>query len=98
MAKRVLLAFSFSLTLFLCPCLIAQTTGGISGTVTDKTGSVISNASIRVSSQATGILREAKTDDSGHYVVTLLPVSVYTISVESQGFQTAQQKDVKLQT
>ena len=31
-------------------------------------------------------------------MLTLLPVSIYTIAVESQGFQTAHQKDVKLQT
>jgi hypothetical protein len=90
--------FSFSLILFLCPLLIGQTTGSISGTVTDKTGSVISGASVTVTSQATGVVREAKTDGSGHYVLTLLPVSIYTIAVESQGFQTSQQKNVKLQT
>jgi hypothetical protein len=98
MAKRARLAFSFSLILFLCPLLIGQTTGSISGTVTDKTGSVISGASVTVTSQATGVVREAKTDGSGHYVLTLLPVSIYTIAVESQGFQTSQQKNVKLQT
>ena len=59
---------------------------------------VISGATVKISSQATGVVREAKTDDSGHYVVTLLPVSTYTIAAASQGFQTAQQKDVKLQT
>ncbi|MGA7167509.1 MAG: carboxypeptidase regulatory-like domain-containing protein, partial [Candidatus Sulfotelmatobacter sp.] len=84
--------------LFLCPLLFGQTTGGISGTVTDKTGSVIAGASVTITSQATGVVREAKTDGSGHYVLTLLPVSIYTIAVESQGFQKAQQKDVKLQT
>jgi len=98
MARRARLAFSFSLALFLCSTLFGQTTGTISGTVADKTGSVISGATVKISSQATGVVREAKTDDSGHYVVTLLPVSTYTIAAASQGFQTAQQKDVKLQT
>ena len=98
MVRRARLAFSVSLALFLCPSLFGQTTGTISGTVADKTGSVISGATVKISSQATGLVREAKTDDSGHYVVTLLPVSTYTIAAASQGFQTAQQKDVKLQT
>ncbi|MGC2646581.1 MAG: carboxypeptidase-like regulatory domain-containing protein, partial [Candidatus Sulfotelmatobacter sp.] len=98
MVRRARLAFSVSLALFLCPTLFGQTTGTISGTVADKTGSVISGATVKISSQATGVVREAKTDDSGHYVVTLLPVSTYTIAAASQGFQTAQQKDVKLQT
>ncbi|MGB8987101.1 MAG: carboxypeptidase-like regulatory domain-containing protein [Candidatus Sulfotelmatobacter sp.] len=100
MARRARLAFSFSLALFLCLCpsLFGQATGTISGTIADKTGSVISGATVKISSQATGVVREAKTDDSGHYVMTLLPVSTYTIAAASQGFQTAQQKDVKLQT
>src|SRR6202041_969541 len=37
------------------------------------------------------------TDDSGHYLVPLLPPSIYTIHVESQGFRTTEQKDIRLQ-
>ncbi len=98
MVRRALVALCFSLTLSLSPLLFGQTTGSISGTVTDKTGSVVAGATVTITSQATGVVREAKTDGSGHYVLTLLPVSIYTIGVESQGFQKTQQKDVKLQT
>ncbi len=98
MAKRALQAFAFSALLFLSPFVFAQTTGSISGTVSDKSGSVISGAGVKITSQATGVTRETKTDDSGHYVLTLLPVSIYTIAIESQGFQTSQQKDINLQT
>ena len=42
-------------------------------------------------------LARSKTDDSGHYLVPLLPVANYTIRVEAQGFQTAEQKDLRLQ-
>jgi hypothetical protein len=83
----------FSLSSLLC----GQANGTFSGNVVDKTGSVISGATVRVTSQATGSTREAKTDDSGHFLVPLLPVSVYTIRVESQGFQTTEQKDIRLQ-
>ncbi|HEX4427033.1 MAG TPA: carboxypeptidase-like regulatory domain-containing protein [Terriglobales bacterium] len=98
MARRAILTISFSLLLFVCPMMFGQATGSFSGTISDKTGSVISGASVKVTSQSTGAVREAKTDDSGHYLITLLPVSIYTIKVESQGFQTTEQKDVKLQT
>src|SRR5712671_2629396 len=47
--------------------------------------------------QATGAVREATTDDSGHYLIALLPVSIYTIRVEFQGFQTTESKDLRLQ-
>ena len=98
LTKRTLLAAVFcSVTFSLCPLLYGQATGSFSGTITDKTGSVISGAAVRVTSQATGVTREAKTDDSGHYLIPLLPVSNYTLRVESPGFQAVEQKDLRLQ-
>src|SRR5580658_677191 len=81
----------------LCPLLYGQANGSFSGTVADKTGSVITNATVRITSQGTGLTREVKTDESGHYLVPLLPVAFYTIRVEFKGFQTTEQKDVRLQ-
>ena len=74
-----------------------QATGSFLGTVTDKSGSPISGATVTVTSQGTGATRDTKTDDAGHYIVNLLPVSIYTIRVEFKGFQTTETKDVKLQ-
>src|ERR1700674_3034549 len=81
----------------LCPLLYSQANGSLSGTVTDKTGSVVPGATMKITSQGTGITREVKTDGSGHYLAPLLPVAIYTIRVESQGFQTTEQKDIRLQ-
>ena len=81
----------------LCPLLYSQANGSFSGTVADKTGSVISGATVKITSQATGTTREVKTDGSGHYQAPFLAVSIYTIRVESQGFQTTEQKDIRLQ-
>jgi len=81
----------------ICQFLYSQANGNFSGTVTDKTGSVVAGATVKVTSQATGLARESKTDSSGYYTVPLLPVSTYTIRIESQGFQTAEQKDLRLQ-
>ena len=79
------------------PLLYGQATGSFSGTVSDKTGSVIAGATVRVTSQATSATREAKTDDTGHFLIPLLPVGNYTLHVESQGFQIVEQKDIRLQ-
>src|SRR5216684_3461302 len=81
----------------LCPLLYSQANGSLSGTVADKTGSVISGATVKITSQGTGATREVKTDGSGHYLAPLLPVAIYTIRVESQGFQITEQKDIRLQ-
>jgi hypothetical protein len=95
--KRALLLLASSLAFSLSPLLYGQATGSFSGTVSDKAGAVIAGATVKVVSQETGLSREATTDDSGHYLVPLLPVSFYTIRVESQGFQASEQKDVRLQ-
>src|ERR1035438_3278259 len=95
--NKVVLAAVLCSVLSLCPLLYGQANGSFSGTVADKTGSVVAGASVKITSQGTGLTREARTDDSGHYLVPLLRVAVYTIHVESQGFQTTEQRDVRLQ-
>jgi Carboxypeptidase regulatory-like domain len=91
------LAFCSLLFLFLSPMVYGQANGSFSGTVTDKTGSVISGARVTITSQETGVTRGTSTDSSGHYLVPLLPVATYTLRVESSGFQSVEQKNVRLQ-
>jgi hypothetical protein len=79
------------------PMVYGQATGSFSGTVTDNSGSVIAGATVRAISESTGQSREAKTDDAGHYLIPLLPVANYTLHIEFQGFQTAEQRGVRLQ-
>jgi hypothetical protein len=85
------LGFSF------CSTAYGQANGSFSGTVSDKAGAVVSGAAITLTSQGTGLTRETKTDGSGHYLIPLLPVGFYKLHVESQGFQPAEQKDIRLQ-
>lgn len=99
MRKVLIFAFVVCSVFVLCCGQLAygQATGSFLGTVTDKSGSAIVGASVTVTSQATGVSRSAVTDDTGHYIVNLLPVSVYTIRVEFKGFQAVESKDLKLQ-
>ncbi len=98
LTKRTLFVVVFcSLVFSICPLLYGQATGSFAGTVSDKTGSVLTGVKVTVTSQGTGVSRESKTDDSGHYLIPLLPVAFYTIRVEAQGFQAGEQKDVRLQ-
>src|SRR5438132_13059090 len=97
LTRKKLLVLCCSVVFPICPLLYGQATGSFSGTVADKTGSVISGAMVKITSQGTGASREAKTDDTGHYLVPLLPIAFYTIRVEAQGFQAAEQKDLRLQ-
>jgi hypothetical protein len=92
------LAAVFCLLVFgTCPFLYGQATGIVSGTVSDATGSAIAGAKVVVTAPTMGVTRDSTTDDSGHYLVPLLPVASYTVHVEFTGFQPAEQKDVRLQ-
>jgi hypothetical protein len=95
--KSLLVGFCCALVFSVCPLLYGQATGSFSGTVADKAGAVVSGATVKATSQGTGVSREAKTDDSGHYLIPLLPVAIYTVRVDAQGFGPVEQKDVRLQ-
>jgi Carboxypeptidase regulatory-like domain len=96
--KVLLLAIVSGLGLVICPAVRGQATGSFSGNVLDKSGSGIAGASVTVTSQGTGVARTAKTDDAGHYLVPLLAVGTYTVRVDSTGFQSAESRDLHLQT
>ncbi|HTQ61166.1 MAG TPA: carboxypeptidase regulatory-like domain-containing protein [Candidatus Solibacter sp.] len=98
MKFRVLVSILFcAFALSVSPALFGQANGSFSGTVLDKTGAPITGATITATSQATGIARQAATDETGHYLIPLLPVSTYTLRVEFKGFQTVESKDLPLQ-
>ena len=65
--------------------------GSISGIITDASGAVIANASITVTSKATGAQRVTTSNAKGEYAVTQLNPSDYTVSVTATGFGTTTQ-------
>jgi hypothetical protein len=77
--------------------MYGQATGSFSGTVLDKSGLSIPGATITATSQETGLARTTKTDDTGHYLLPLVPVGTYTVRVDSTGFQSSEFKDLHLQ-
>ncbi|HXW08537.1 MAG TPA: TonB-dependent receptor, partial [Vicinamibacterales bacterium] len=75
----------------------AQTaTGQITGTVRDVTGAVMPGVKVVVTNQQTGLTRETKSNNSGDYVIPLLPVGRYLVSGEQAGFKMALHSDVLL--
>jgi hypothetical protein len=79
--------------------LWAQTfLGGIRGTVSDKTGAVITVAKITLSDEATGISRSTISNSEGGYVFNALNPATYTIIVEKPGFKKLERKGVVVST
>src|SRR5205823_14775627 len=68
--------------------------GDITGAVTDPSGAVVANAKVTASNAERGIRRSITTDERGQYRLTGLSPTVYDVSSEASGFQTAVQKSV----
>ena len=63
-------------------------TGTILGTVTDQSGAVLPNATVKIMNIETAITQQARTTGSGDYSAPLPPGN-YRVSVEAPGFQKA---------
>ncbi len=66
-----------------------EVTAGIYGVIQDATSAVIPQATIRARNTGTGIVRETKSDESGNYLFTLIPIGSYEVTAEANGFRKA---------
>jgi len=64
--------------------------------VADPTGAVLPGAELTVTHEATGVVRTARTDSSGRYIVTQLPPGRYRLEAKMTGFKTQVLEDVDL--
>jgi hypothetical protein len=69
------------------PLLTAQiASGGVTGTVKDAAGAVISDATVTLKNTETGVLQTAHTTATGTYNFTVVPYGNYTLLVQHPGF------------
>src|SRR6202521_2999744 len=61
----------------------AQFGASLEGTVTDKSGAVISGAKVTVTDQATGVSRDTVTSGAGFYRISGLSPGRYKVDVEA---------------
>ncbi|MCC7498371.1 MAG: TonB-dependent receptor [Bryobacterales bacterium] len=96
MTKQILILLA---VFFLGECLLPaqQITGTMVGTITDTSGSVVPDATIRVVNLATNAEREARSDSTGNYSVPFLPSGQYSVSVSMKGFKTQKVDRLPLQ-
>jgi hypothetical protein len=80
----------------LSPSALSQATSGtILGRVTDTSGAVIVGAQVAATNEATGIVQDTKTEDTGYFLRSLVPGS-YTLKVTKEGFKQASRKGIPL--
>lgn len=89
MAKRTKLGILLLAVLsqFSLLSLAQQTLGGITGTVSDKSGSVLPDTTVTIVGDQTKLTRTLKTNGNGAYDFVNLPIGTYTVTVTHDGFQ-----------
>ena len=63
-----------------------QTLGGVTGTVTDVSGSILPDTNVTVVGDQTHLTRSTKTSSTGTYAFPNLPIGTYTLTVTHDGF------------
>jgi hypothetical protein len=74
----------------------AQTTGVITGTITDSTGAVVPGAKVTVRNMGTAEERAVLSNTGGFYVVYSLPVGVYEVEASATGFKKTSRSNIQL--
>ncbi len=85
--------------LLLFPVILAaqSVTATVTGTVLDKSGSVIPGASVTVKNDSTGVTRTTQSNGDGLFTVPQLQPGGYSVTVTRSGYATAQRNGIELQ-
>jgi len=70
--------------------------GSVTGTVTDQSGAGVPKAHAVLTNRATGVVREADADDSGHYTITDVPPGEFDLKVTASGFKPLTQTNLTI--
>src|SRR3984885_5349945 len=92
-----LVLLTLCLALSSAKLLYAQANAGLTGTVTDSSGAIVSGATVTITNQATGQQNHATTSSAGTYAVTGLTPGVYSITIEATGFKKEVQNSVNVE-
>ena len=93
------LVLAFLLALAAPPAAWAQSTainGNIEGTITDASGAVLPGVTVTLTNTETGTVRAVVTNEAGLYRAPLLPLGVYRLRAELEGFKAVEQSGVTL--
>jgi len=92
------LVYTLLMSLALTTSAMAQRTlGGITGTVADKTGSVLPDTVVTMVGDETKLTRTLKTNANGSYDFVNLPIGTYTLTFTHDGFQTQRVPSIMVQ-
>jgi hypothetical protein len=95
--RTIAIGISLVLLLLVTNAAWAQSNAAtLTGTVEDKTGAVIPNASIVATNEASGVTRSTISDGRGVFSLVGVPVDTYDVLVSAPGFNSLLRKGVVL--
>ena len=94
--SRNLLCTAVLLTICILPAS-AQTTAGVTGTITDDSGAAIPGVTLTIRNVETSLQRETVSDESGFYQLLLLQPGTYTLTAKKTGFRQATRERLRLE-
>src|SRR5215467_11670491 len=71
--------------------------GTIRGRISDPSDQAVASARVTAVNMATGYSRSVTSGDDGYYVIPILPIGTYTVTVTKDGFTTLKFTDIALQ-
>ena len=74
----------------------SQTSGALRGVVKDRSGRIISGASVRVTNIETGAGRTLRTGPAGDYTFPLLPSGNYDVLISAPGFKPVKESGIRV--
>ncbi|MFN7998443.1 MAG: TonB-dependent receptor [Bryobacteraceae bacterium] len=97
MNKTIQMAIlSLLVKLPLCLGQTAAMNGVITGAITDPSGAAVSGAIVKATNTSTGLTQSARSEDSGLYRLSLLPIGAYDLEVAATGFATERRVGVQV--
>jgi outer membrane receptor protein involved in Fe transport len=94
--RRHLIGAAAILLLVCATSFAQQTTGTITGRVLDEQGAAIPGVTVTAKSAATGFTRSEASDSEGIYRLSALPIGIYDVTAELQGFATVSKQGVEV--
>lgn len=91
-----IIPFALLLLTFCVSASAQEFRGSVTGRVTDPNGAVVPGATVTIKNIATNGENTVTTNDDGSYTFPLLQPGKYTLSVASQGFNTATREEIEV--
>jgi hypothetical protein len=89
---------AISLFIAVCAAVLAQSSGTLTGVITDPSQANLPGVSLSLTNESTGVAERAVSNPQGEYTFPLLQPGRYRLSVEAKGFRPYTQSGIVLES